>query len=169
MDDISQSPMSAISMQFTERSNVKLPPLSNLNRPVDNYANILINRLVTRLDSNTKRDWELQLATSTTASHKVQDCASKCTCHDCKMKHHTLLHRDNTKQIKNSSVQTPDKESPWTSSQVETKNVQSHFSTSETLKEKRVMLATVKLCVLSNSNQKIQLVALLDQGSSWRN
>lgn len=81
------------------------------------------------------------------------------------MKHYTMLHRDHLKQTKIESEQ--DKNLPSTSAQAETKNVQSHFLTTGILKEKRVMLATVRLCVMSNSNRKLVVRALLDQGSTW--
>lgn len=100
-------------------------------------------------------------------SHKVQECSSTYTCRKCKQKHHTMLHRETSTNNARQSQLEGENGSTSNKGQTDSTNVQSHFLSTNKLAPKKVLLATVRLWVTSNSNRKVQVRALLDQGSTW--
>ena len=100
--------------------------------------------------------------------HSSKDCQSKFSCRECKMKHHTLLHRTqkpsnppqvgdngrNTFQASGSSASQKDSNSKFTTGHL---NTDSQNNT--------VLLSTVVVSIRNGSGKPIRMRALLDSGS----
>ena len=72
-----------------------------------------------------------------------------------------LLHRDSMQErnISNNFAQQSTSEGQ--------KSVQTHLSTQNPSHATKILLATARVWISSNKNRKVQIRALLDQGSTW--
>lgn len=97
--------------------------------------------------------------------HKKQSCSSTVKCRECNQKHHTLLHRESA------ATPTPNLQSQLSGhsplGEHNSSPVQTHFSISDNIKPNQIVLPTIRVWVSLTTNRKIQVRALLDQGSTW--
>ncbi|XP_043465288.1 uncharacterized protein LOC122500432 [Leptopilina heterotoma] len=102
--------------------------------------------------------------------HHRNVCESKNVCSVCKKQHHSLLHRDqnvNTASLKELKLKesdyTQDASSSQNKSETESFKLSNHLNATE--KRTAVLLATARVIVEAADGRRVQVRALLDQGS----
>ncbi|XP_014215405.1 uncharacterized protein LOC106644423 [Copidosoma floridanum] len=96
--------------------------------------------------------------------HKSIDCQSSGSCRKCKKKHHTMLHRETPYQNNSNNENSP---AQGQTHPIADNPIQTHISIQRPLQSQKVLLATARVWVSSHTGRKIQVRALLDQGSTW--
>lgn len=100
--------------------------------------------------------------------HKTNDCKSKFSCLKCKRRHHTLLHREVPNEAHAEvEVKTETTQKSTGFQIVDPLSIQTHYSNTNPINSKNVLLATARVWIISPSKRAIRVRALLDPGSTW--
>ncbi|XP_036148476.1 uncharacterized protein LOC118647531 [Monomorium pharaonis] len=153
--------------------------LKTIGRPTDQWGDLLIHLITSKLDTVTNKAWEDSLvevesdfasingiSRSTLAGHRAKDCTSG-GCKKCSKKHNTLLHIEASVNLQETSQ--GDSKSPTTTTADDKKlTLTSSLSLSNSDCndfKKHAWLSTAIIKILNRDNKKVTCRALLDAGS----